>query len=224
MVPFHYQNKIDGANMKSMIHFFSSSFFVWRKRLDLSPMILMLLSFLFLGGCAYELPEQPTVFVTKRTPDDLKELLENRKIHQGHIAVLGGQILRRSDTPVGRYFLIRDLPLGDNSYPTPPNSPIRLQKPLAQEAFILFAPSLRMMGNTKPATNKETSSFVVFGNHNNRTVVIGPGHLVTAVGEVRGMIPFPRDKSRTRYLLLVSHYIILWSKAHPEDYPLVLKK
>jgi len=210
--------------MKSLIRFFSSPlpYDVWRKSFYFSPLLLV---FLFsLGGCAYELPEQPTMFVTKKTPDDLKELLENRKSHQGHIAVLGGQILRRSDTPVGRYFLIRDLPLGDNSYPSPPNSPIRIRKPPAQEAFILFAPSLRMMGNTKPATNKETSSFVVFGNHNNRTVVIGPGHLVTAVGEVRGMIPFPRDKSRTRYLLLVSHYIILWSKAHPEDYPLVLKK
>ena len=185
---------------------------------------VVLASLIFLGGCAYELPAQATVFVAKRTPDNLRELLKEKMAFHGRIAVLGGQILRRVDTPVGRYFLIRDLPLGGNSYPVPPSSPIRIQKPPAEEAFILFAPSLRMMGHTQPATNREQSAFVVFGRHNNKTVVIGPGHLVTAVGEVRGMIPFPRDRTKTRYLLLVSHYIMLWSGAETEDYPLVLPR
>jgi hypothetical protein len=185
---------------------------------------IVLACLFFLGGCDYELPAQPTIFVTKKMPDNLRELLRERVAFQGRIAVLGGQILRRVDTPVGRYFLIRDLPLGDNSYPVPPSSPIRIRKPPVEEAFILFAPSLRMMGHTKPATNREQSAFVVFGRHNNKTVAIGPGHLVTAVGEVRGMIPFPRDRTKARYLLLVSHYIMLWSGAETEDYPLVLRK
>jgi hypothetical protein len=206
----------EGKEVKMKASTFFSSVFGGRT--------VVLACLFFLAGCAYELPAQPTIFVTKKTPDNLQKLLKKRKIFQGHIAVLGGQILRRVDTPVGRYFLIRDLPLGDNSYPEPPSSPIRIRKPLAEEAFILFAPSLRMMGHTKPATNKEQSAFVVFGRHNNKTVVIGPGHLVTAVGEVRGMVPFPRDKTKTRYLLLVSHYIMLWSRAETEDYPLVLKK
>ncbi|AIA31400.1 hypothetical protein Y981_01060 [Leptospirillum ferriphilum YSK] len=175
----------------------------------------------FLGGCAYELPAQPTIFVTKKTPDNLSELLRDPAAHQGQVAVLGGQILRRVDTPVGRYFLIRDLPLGENSYPMP-SSPIRIRKPPADTAFVLFAPSLKMMGGTKPATDREKSAFVVFGRHNNKTMVVGPGHLVTAVGEVRGRVPFPGDKSKTHYLLLVSHYIMLWSRARTEDYPLVL--
>ncbi len=177
----------------------------------------------FLGGCEYELPAQPTIFVTKKTPDNLGELLKNPASHQGHIAVLGGQILRRVDTPVGRYFLVRDLPLGENSYPMPA-PPIRIRKPPVDTAFVLFAPSLKMIGGTKPVTNKEKSAFIVFGRHNNKTKVVGPGHLVTAVGEVRGRVPFPGDRSRTHYLLLVSHYIMLWSRARTEDYPLVLKK
>ncbi|MCL4460769.1 MAG: hypothetical protein M1297_03505 [Nitrospirae bacterium] len=64
----------------------------------------------------------------------------------------------------------------------------------------------------------------MFGHHNNKTIVVGPGHLVTAVGEVRGKIPFPGARSRTHYLLLVSHYIMLWSRARTEDYPLVLMR
>ena len=177
----------------------------------------------FLGGCAYELPAQPTIFVAEKMPDNLTELLKNPSVHQGQIAVLGGQIPRRVDTPVGRYFLIRNLRLGENSYPMP-SPPIRIQRPPVDTAFVLFAPSLKMMGGTKPASDREKSAFVVFGRHNNKTMVIGPGHLVTAVGEVRGRVPFPGGRSRTHYLLLVSHYIMLWSQARTEDYPLVLMK
>lgn len=108
----------------------------------------------FLGGCEYELPAQPTIFVTKKTPDNLGELLKNPASHQGHIAVLGGQILRRVDTPVGRYFLVRDLPLGENSYPMPA-PPIRIRKPPVDTAFVLFAPSLKMIGGTKPVQTRK---------------------------------------------------------------------
>ena len=173
------------------------------------------------SGCEYELPEQPTVFVAQKTPDRLSSLLSDRKRHMGRLAVLGGQIIRRFDTPVGRYFLIRALPLSEDSFPKAPPVPGKKQAPETSDSFVLFAPSLRMVGNTKPATRQEASAFVVFGQHNNKTLVIGPGHLVTAVGEVKGMTFFPPEKTGTRYLLLVSHYIILWSKAHPEDYPLV---
>lgn len=183
-----------------------------------------LLALFLLSGCEYELPEQSTVFVTQKTPDNLSELLANRKSHVGSLAVLGGQIIRRFDTPVGRYFLIRALPLSDDSFPKASSSPVKKGPPRTNDSFILFAPSLRMIGNTKPMTRQEQSAFVVFGKHNNKTLAIGPGHLVTGVGEVRGLTLFPPDKTGTRYLLLVSHYIMLWSKAHPEDYPLVPMK
>ncbi len=184
------------------------------------PLIVLFL-FVVFPGCEYELPEQPTVFIAQKTPDRLSELLSNRKSHLGKLAILGGQIIRRYDTPVGRYFLIRELPLTDDSFPKAPSGPIKKKAPKASDTFILFAPLLRMVGNTKPMTKREQSAFVVFGQNNNKTLVIGPGHLVTAVGEVRGMTLFPPEKTGTRYLLLVSHYIILWSKAHAEDYPLV---
>ncbi|MHB1605267.1 MAG: hypothetical protein ACYCTV_02590 [Leptospirales bacterium] len=179
------------------------------------------LALFLLSGCEYELPEQSTVFVTKKTPDKLSELLANPKSHVGTLAVLGGQIVRRFDTPVGRYFLIRALPLSDDSFPIAPSVRGKKEMPRTSNSFILFAPSLRMIGNTKPATRKEQSAFVVFGKHNNKTLALAPGHLVTGVGEVRGLTFFPPAKKGTRYLLLVSHYIMLWSKAHPEDYPLV---
>ncbi|MHB1287150.1 MAG: hypothetical protein ACYCYP_11465 [Leptospirales bacterium] len=184
------------------------------------PLIVLSLLVVF-PGCEYEIPEQPTVFIAQKTPDHLSELLANRKSHLGKLAILGGQIIRRFDTPVGRYFLIRALPLTDDSFPKAPSGPIKNRAPKSRDSFILFAPLLRMVGNTKPMTKHEQSAFVVFGQNNNKTLVIGPGHLVTAVGEVRGMTLFPPEKTGTRYLLLVSHYIILWSKAHPEDYPLV---
>ena len=75
----------------------------------------------FLGGCEYELPAQPTIFVTKKTPDSLGELLKNPASHQGHIAVLGGanspacgypcgKILFGSGSSVGRKLLSDALP------------------------------------------------------------------------------------------------------------------
>lgn len=84
----------------------------------------------FLGGCVYALPAQSTAFVTKNTPDNMRELLKKRIEFLGRIAVLGGQILRRTDSLVGRYFLIRALSLGDHylsgplhpSYPDPETS------------------------------------------------------------------------------------------------------
>lgn len=174
----------------------------------------------FSGGCAYELPEQPTVFITRKTPDDLPTILARRNEMKGKLAVLGGQILRRQDARVGRYFLVRAMELTDDSYPKPPGKPgIKVLGP--SNTFILFVPSLRMIGHTKPKTHKQQSAFVVFGEHEDQTLVIGPGHLVTAVGEVKGMIPFPSQPAGPRYLLVMSHYIMLWSKANPADYPLI---
>jgi hypothetical protein len=174
-----------------------------------------------MAGCAYELPEQPTVFITRKTPDDLATILSQRKAIVGKLTVLGGQILRRKDTPVGRYFLIRAMELTEDSYPSPPSKGTIVSSPNTRNAYILFVPSLRMIGRTKPKTHKERSAFIVFGEHEDRTLVMGPGHLVTTVGELKGMIHFPSQPKGPRYLLIVSHYILLWSKADPSDYPLI---
>ncbi len=184
----------------------------------LSAIVMGILS--FAGGCAYELPEQPTVFITRKTPDDLPTVLARRKEMKGKLAVLGGQIVRRKDTRVGRYFLVRAMELTDDSYPKPPQK-MAIKVLVPSNSFIIFVPSLRMVGHTKPKTHKQQSSFVVFGEHEDQTLVIGPGHLVTAVGEVKGMIHFPSQPAGPRYLLLMSHYIMLWSKANPADYPLL---
>lgn len=173
------------------------------------------------AGCAYELPEQPTVFITRKTPDDLATILSQWKTMDGKLTVLGGQILRRKDTPVGRYFLIRAMDLTEDSYPMPPSKGTIVSSPNTTNAYILFVPSLRMIGRTKPKTHKERSAFTVFGEHEDRTLVMGPGHLVTTVGELKGMIHFPSQAKGPRYLLIVSHYILLWSKADPSDYPLI---
>ena len=87
-------------------------------------------------------------FPVRKSSDNLADLLKNPGSHQGRIAVLGGQIPRRVDTPVERYFLVRDLPLGNNSHPLP-SPPIRIRKPPIDTTFVLFDPSLRMMGGDK---------------------------------------------------------------------------
>ena len=173
---------------------------------------------LFLSACAYHLPPQPTVFITRQEPDLLSEIVSHKPLPVGRVAVLGGQILRRYDAPTGRYFLIRDLPLDRDAYPHPPPGKIILDP---KNEFILFTPAMHVIGEHRPKKRRSGSAFIVFGREENRTISMGPGHIITAVGEVRGMAPFPTGKNHRRYLLLVSQYVMLWSKARPEDYPLV---
>ena len=173
-----------------------------------------------LAACAYQLPPQPTAFITRQEPDRLSEVLAHKPLPNGRVAVLGGQILRRYDGPTGRYFLIRDLPLDEDAYPHPPAGKIHIDP---SREFILFTPAMHILGEHRVKKKRSQSAFVVFGQEENRTITMGPGHIVTAVGEVHGMAPFPQSKHKRRYLLLVSQYVMLWSKARPEDYPLVTK-
>ena len=178
----------------------------------------ILLPLFLLSACTYQLPPQPTAFITRQEPDRLSEILSHKPLPIGRIAVLGGQILRRHDSPTGRYFLIRDLPLDKDAYPHPPAGKIVVRP---SDEFILFTPALHVIGEHRTKKKKEDSAFVVFGRGENRTISMGPGHILTAVGEIRGLAPFPTGNKKHRYLLLVSHYVMLWSKARPEDYPLV---
>ena len=173
-----------------------------------------------LAACAYQLPPQPTAFITRQEPDRLSEVLAHKPLPNGRVAVLGGQILRRYDGPTGRYFLIRDLPLDEDAYPHPPAGKIHIDP---SREFILFTPAMHILGEHRVKKKRSQSAFVVFGQEENRTITMGPGHIVTAVGEVHGMAPFPQSNHKRRYLLLVSQYVMLWSKARPEDYPLVTK-
>jgi starvation-inducible outer membrane lipoprotein len=181
-----------------------------------------ILSFLVLSSCAYQLPPQPTAFITRQEPDRLSDLLSQHPLPKGKVAVLGGQILRRYDSPVGRYFLIRDLPLDQDAYPHPSKGKILVR---SNDEFVLFTPALHIIGEhrAKKRSHQSSSAFIVFGQEQNQTVSMGPGHIITAVGEVRGMAPFPTEKKHHHYLLLVSQYVMLWSQARPEDYPLVPK-
>lgn len=179
------------------------------------------LGLFLLSACAYQLPPQPTVFITRQDPDRLSEILTHHPLPVGKLAVLGGQILRRFDTPAGRYFLIRNLPLDRDAYPQTPSGKVVINP---KDEFILFAPALHIMGEHRTKQKRENSAFVVFGKGKNQTVSMGPGHILTAVGEIGGMSHFPGDKKKSpHYLLLVSHYVMLWQKARPEDYPLVIK-
>lgn len=180
--------------------------------------IASFLSMLILSACAYQLPPQPTVFITRQEPDLLSEIVSHKPLPVGRIAVLGGQILRRYDAPTGRYFLIRDLPLDRDAYPHPPAGKIILDP---KNEFILFTPAMHVIGEHRTKKRRSGSAFIVFGREENRTISMGPGHIITAVGEVRGMAHFPPGKKHRHYLLLVSQYVMLWSKARPEDYPLV---
>lgn len=172
-----------------------------------------------ISACALELPPQPTAFITRQEPDRIEEILAQHPLQKGKVAVLGGQILRRYDSPTGRYFLIMDLPLDRDAYPHPPKGKIALH---ARDEFVLFTPALHIVGEYRAKKrDRQKSAFVVFGEEQNRTVSMGPGHIITAVGEVRGMAPFPTGKKHRHYLLLVSQYVMLWSRARPEDYPLV---
>lgn len=181
-----------------------------------------ILSFLVLSSCAYQLPPQPTAFITRQEPDRLSDLLSQHPLPKGKVAVLGGQILRRYDSPVGRYFLIRDLPLDQDAYPHPSKGKILVR---SNDEFVLFTPALHIIGEhrAKKRSPQSSSAFIVFGQEQNQTISMGPGHIITAVGEVRGMAPFPTGKKHHHYLLLVSQYVMLWSQARPEDYPLVPK-
>ena len=179
------------------------------------------LSGLFLSACTYALPPQPTVYITVEEPDRLSKIIEQHPLPIGTIAVLGGQILRRYDPPAGRYFLIRNLPLDHEGSPHPPR---RRLKGDPDTEFILFTPALHMIGEHRTRIRREKSAFVVFGEGENRTVVMGPGHFLTTVGDIRGLSPFPADKASSRtFLLLVGEYVVLWGNAHSEDFQLVLK-
>ena len=184
-----------------------------------SRVVFLLVTFTF-ASCAYQVPPQPTAFITRQEPDLLSEILSHKPLPVGRVATLGGQILRRYDAPTGRYFLIRDLPLDEDAYPHPPAGKVFLNP--ANE-FILFTPAMHVIGEHRPKKRRSNSAFVVFGREENRTISMGPGHILTAVGEVRGMAPFPTGKKHRHYLLLVSQYVMLWSKARAEDYPLVIK-
>lgn len=172
-----------------------------------------------LSACALELPPQPTAFITRQEPDRLSEILSHTPLPKGRVAVLGGQILRRYDSPTGRYFLIRDLPLDEDSYPRAS----KIRPAIGPDnAFVLFTPALHIIGERRVKHRvHQPSAFVVFGEDRNKTVSMGPGHILTAVGEIRGMAPFPTGKMHRHYLLMVSQYVMLWSKAKPEDYPMV---
>ena len=183
-------------------------------------MITGALFLLGLASCAYQLPPQPTAFITRQEPDRLSEILVHTPLPNGRVAVLGGQILRRYDGPTGRYFLIRDLPLDEDAYPHPPAGKIHIDP---NQEFILFTPAMHILGEHRAKKKRSKSAFVVFGREENRTITMGPGHIVTAVGEIHGMAAFPQGKDRKHYLLLVSQYVMLWSKARAEDYPLVTK-
>ncbi|MCL4484941.1 MAG: hypothetical protein M1537_01145 [Nitrospirae bacterium] len=182
--------------------------------------VLTIFSIASLSACAYQLPPQPTAFITRQEPDLLSEIVSHKPLPIGRVAVLGGQILRRYDAPTGRYFLIRDLPLDRDAYPHPPAGKIFLDP---KNEFILFTPAMHVIGEHRTKKRRSAGAFVVFGREENRTISMGPGHILTAVGEVRGMALFPKGKKHRRYLLLVSQYVMLWSKARPEDYPLVVK-
>jgi len=189
-------------------------------RFKVMTQVTVLFFILTLAACAYQVPPQPTAFITRQEPDLLSEILSHKPLPVGRVAVLGGQILRRYDAPTGRYFLIRDLPLDQDAYPHPPAGKVYLDP---QNEFILFTPAMHVIGEHRPKKPHLHSSFVVFGREENRTISMGPGHILTAVGEVRGMAPFPTGKKHHHYLLIVSQYVMLWSKARPEDYPLVIK-
>lgn len=180
-----------------------------------------------LSGCASEnAPEQMTVFIAQKTPDDLHAILETKPLPIGRITVLGGQIIRRTDSPVGEIFLIRALPLTEDSFPKQLSEKEKSKSITSKNTFILFVPSLKMIGQAKPKINPERSGLIVFGNNQNQVPSIGTGNLITAVGEIKGMERFPQElpiSMAGRHLLMVSHYVMLWSSANKKVYPPLFK-
>ncbi|MHB1562765.1 MAG: hypothetical protein ACYCXP_01530 [Leptospirillum sp.] len=190
--------------------------------------MLILFSGLALSGCASQGDtEQLTVFVAQKTPDDLHAILSTTPLPIGRITVLGGQIIRRTDSPVGAIFLIRALPLTEDSFPKQMSEKEKSKKITSKDTFILFVPSLKMIGQAKPKINPERSGMIVFGNNENQTPYIGTGNLITAVGEIKGMERFPGElpvSMAGKHLLMVSHYVMLWSSASKKFYPPLLKR
>ena len=192
--------------------------------------LLLLIAFIpvvGLSGCAsQDDTEQMTVFIAQKTPDDLHSILATNPLPVGRITVLGGQIIRRTDSPVGAIFLIRALPLTEDSFPKQLSDKEKRKDITSRDTFILFVPSLKMIGQAKPKINPERSGLIVFGNNQNQTPSIGTGNLITAVGEIKGMERFPQELPVTmagRHLLMVSHYVMLWSSANKKVYPPLLK-
>jgi hypothetical protein len=192
--------------------------------------LLLLIAFIpvvGLSGCAsQDDTEQMTVFIAQKTPDDLHSILATNPLPVGRITVLGGQIIRRTDSPVGAIFLIRALPLTEDSFPKQLSDKEKRKDITSRDTFILFVPSLKMIGQAKPKINPERSGLIVFGNNQNQTPSIGTGNLITAVGEIKGMERFPQElpvSMAGRHLLMVSHYVMLWSSANKKVYPPLLK-
>jgi len=180
-----------------------------------------------LSGCASQGDTEPmTVFIAQKTPDDLHTILATSPLPIGRITVLGGQIIRRTDSPVGAIFLIRALPLTEDSFPKQLSEKEKAKDITSKDTFILFVPALKMIGQAKPKINPERSGLIVFGNNQNQVPYIGTGNLITAVGEIKGMERFPQElpvSMAGRHLLMVSHYVMLWSSASKKVYPPLLK-
>jgi len=204
------------------------TFEMMKKIRNASLLILMtLIPVAGLFGCAsQDNTEQMTVFIAQKTPDDLHSILATNPLPIGRITVLGGQIIRRTDSPVGAIFLIRALPLTEDSFPKQLSDKEKRKDITSRDTFILFVPSLKMIGQAKPKINPERSGLIVFGNNQNQTPSIGTGNLITAVGEIKGMERFPQElpvSMAGSHLLMVSHYVMLWSSASKKVYPPLLK-
>lgn len=201
------------------------------KRLKNTSLLLMALfipiAAVALSGCtSQETGEEMTVLIAEKTPDNLHTILETTPLPIGRITVLGGQIIRRTDSPVGEIFLIRALPLTEDSFPKQLSEKEKSRDISSKDTFILFVPSLKMIGQAKPKINPERSGLIVFGNNQNQVPYIGTGSLITAVGEIKGMERFPQELPLAmagKHLLLVSHYVMLWSSANQKVYPPLLK-
>jgi hypothetical protein len=189
--------------------------------------MLIPIATLGLSGCAVQgNTEEMTVLVAQKTPDDLHNILATKPLPIGRITVLGGQSIRRTDSPVGEIFLIRALPLTEDSFPKQLSKKEKAKDITSKDTFILFVPSLKMIGQAKPKINPERSGLIVFGNNQNQVPSIGTGNLITAVGEIKGMERFPQElpiSMAGRHLLMVSHYVMLWSSANQKVYPPLLK-
>lgn len=158
-------------------------------------------------GCTDEgIPEQKTSFVPRKMPDSIPWILSRKTPVQGKVVVLGGQVLRKTWTSHGCLFLIRALPLSENALP---EAPVQKQVQSSnRNTFVVIASPLHVLGESRtlfPDTRQKSTADKAPGKP-----MIGPGNLVTVVGEVRGWTSFPQGDSHSRYLLLVSQYIERW--------------
>ena len=151
-----------------------------------------------IAGCAGDFSQERTVLASPgmRVPPVL--IRSGRRPVPGQLVLLGGRILKKVPTSGGCLFLVGALPLAGEA---PGSSASGKSRFSGRDAFLLSISALRPTG--APRTGMQKGKRV-------SARAIGPGDLVTVLGEAKGWGRLSGGPVSRRYLLVRGWYLERW--------------